>query len=156
MEEEAPLPGQSGGVAPKKGTIGYWYDGDRSLETGQWDVLFTCEEEQLEQALRNAVTEYVCTPEGIRVARQYRTFNWGDAIEHVPQEIWRRHGILEIGCLREPLPRIELEHDEDLFYGDEIYDHCDACANADREEIECEGCRQVLCRLHCDCPLEEN
>lgn len=47
-----------------------------------------------EKALRDAVKEFLNTGEGIRsVSYTSNDFNWGDAINDVPDRIWAKHGL---------------------------------------------------------------
>lgn len=68
----------------------------RSYEYELWVSAFQAEDivTNPEQALRDAVKEFLSTEEG-RKALDYTAhdFNWGDAVTHVPEEIWNRYGL---------------------------------------------------------------
>ena len=50
--------------------------------------------ESPEQSMRVAVSEFLETADGEEAEQETAgDFNWGDAIEYVPDDIWRKHGI---------------------------------------------------------------
>lgn len=65
-----------------------------------------------ETALRGAVREYLETPQGERYLQSIRgNFNWGDALERVPPQVWERHGLRPLEARRVD-DVITVEHDE--------------------------------------------
>lgn len=69
---------------------------ERQIENEFWVDSFeiTGNDVNPEQALRNAVAEFLSTDAGKREVEQTcYDFNWGDAIMTVPDEIWRKHGL---------------------------------------------------------------
>lgn len=78
--------------------------------------------EQIEKAMRAAVAEYLSTDEGKQVAKSIDNwFNWGDAMIHVPSEIWKKHGIFIDWPPTETI-QIDLNHNEILSNDDELDD----------------------------------
>ena len=68
-----------------------------------------------EKAMRRAVREYLKTPQGKAYAAWILgagSFNWGDAINEVPADIWERHGLRLLPSLYSTT--ITVEHDERL------------------------------------------
>lgn len=50
--------------------------------------------EHPEQAMRTAVAEFLASEDGEEAEEETSgDFNWGDAIEYVPDDIWSKHGI---------------------------------------------------------------
>lgn len=74
-------------------------------------------EKDQEQAIRDAVREYLFTKEGKKAAADTNwDFNWGDAIMLVPDEIWAKHGL---SLVREDATGIRVNQDEVLCGGRE-------------------------------------
>jgi hypothetical protein len=74
----------------------------------------------VEASLREAVKEFLGTEEGIEAVKQTMAdFNWGDAIQMVPDEIWNKHGIYRANSVVED---IVVNQDETLCTGDEGYE----------------------------------
>lgn len=67
---------------------------ERSWENESWINHFIVSSDNPEQKLRDAVKEYLQTDDGKKMieATSY-DFNWGDAINYVPDEIWEKHGV---------------------------------------------------------------
>ena len=67
----------------------------REWEGEQWsDTYLYLGEIDFEEAWRTAVDEYVATPEGKEEVRHNNGyFNWGDAVQSVPDHILGRHHI---------------------------------------------------------------
>lgn len=71
----------------------------------------------VEAALRDAVNEFLGTEEGIEAVKETMGgFNWGDAINMVPDEIWNKHGIYRANS---GIEDIVVNQDEKLCTGDE-------------------------------------
>ncbi len=69
--------------------------------------------DNVEQALRDAVNEFLSTDFGAKVIIQNNGhFNWGDAILYVPEFIWSKHGLHSIR--HEESVDIIVDHDEEL------------------------------------------
>ena len=71
----------------------------------------------VEDALREAVKEFLGTDQGIEAVKETMgDFNWGDAINMVPDEIWNKHGIYPVSS---GIEDIVVNQDETLCTGDE-------------------------------------
>jgi len=46
------------------------------------------------QAARDAVAEFLATDEGKKIVERTIDFDWGHAMVYVPEDIWRKHGLL--------------------------------------------------------------
>lgn len=68
-----------------------------------------------EQFFRNAIEEFMSTPEG-KSAIEYACgdFNWGDAITYINEEILNKHGIYSVNSETE---NIIVNQDEVLYPG---------------------------------------
>lgn len=67
-----------------------------------------------EAAMRAAVAEFFCSPEGdqVRQGERLDRLGWCDAIPWIPDETWQHHGLT---VFRHPdVERILLDDDEDL------------------------------------------
>lgn len=80
-------------------------------EVGVWLFRRSCPLEEIEANLRRAVQEFVKTEAGILVATNNYAFNWGDAVDHIPEEWWNRYG-LSFPEQRSVGFRIQVDHDE--------------------------------------------
>ena len=94
---------------------------ERPSENERWtDYFGVVDDGEPEQKIRDAVAEYLGTPDGQRAIEETcRDFNWGDAILYVPDAIWKKHGITELGdgdriVIRNPV-EIVVNQDEVLF-----------------------------------------
>lgn len=96
-----------------KTTVLFWTSGGGDdLEVGAWFVRHECPHYDVEANLRKAIDEYLSTDEGqAQIAGS--VFNWGDAVNDVPAEIWQKYGITSIDDI-ESNGEIQVEHDEDL------------------------------------------
>lgn len=69
---------------------------ERTCESQLWIDTFIVDDsvKNPEQALRDAVKEFLATDEG-KKANEYacNDFNWGDAVVYVPEEVWAKHGL---------------------------------------------------------------
>ncbi|MEW6770125.1 MAG: hypothetical protein AB1330_01850 [Bacillota bacterium] len=49
---------------------------------------------EIERSMRDAVAEYLATPEGKEYNKSIRyDFNWGDAIQEIPDSIWEKFNL---------------------------------------------------------------
>ncbi len=65
-------------------------------------------------AMRAAVKEFLSTEEGKQIAEDnMQDFNWGDAILHIPDELWAKHGLRMVTHLTDNV--IVVNHDENLY-----------------------------------------
>jgi hypothetical protein len=78
-----------------------------------------------EEALRDAVRDYLTSPNGN--PNGYAHFNWGDAIDEVPKEIWAKYGLRELPEEYAEL-RVTVDHDEQLLPEDDDWGDYDAGA----------------------------
>ncbi len=66
------------------------------------------------QSLRAAIKEFLLTEEGKKIAKDNGDdFNWGDAMLHVPNKIWEKHGLKFNGQLEEETI-FNVDHDENF------------------------------------------
>ncbi len=64
------------------------------------------------QSLRAVIREFLSTEEGKNIAKDNGDdFNWGDAMLHIPDELWKKHGLKLHGQVKEG---IEVNHDENF------------------------------------------
>lgn len=69
---------------------------ERACENEMWIDTFLADDsvEDPEQALREAVKEFLSTEEGKQaISYTCHDFNWGDAVSFVPEEIWAKYGL---------------------------------------------------------------
>jgi len=68
------------------------------------------------EAIKKAAKEYVSSPEGKKECKDdnISAFNWGDAINHLPDDLLKRHGILSFNTIRDPRQCRLVDHDEEL------------------------------------------
>ncbi len=65
-------------------------------------------------SMRAAVKEYLSTEEGKQIAEDnMQDFNWGDAILHIPDELWEKYGLRMVTHLTDNV--IVVNHDENLY-----------------------------------------
>jgi hypothetical protein len=86
----------------------------RASEGTQWVDLFDVDDhiQDSEEAMRSAVAEYLSTADGeISIQHSCGDFNWGDALNDVTHEIWRKHGLK----LRYSVSSIHVDQDEVLI-----------------------------------------
>ena len=92
----------------------YGLTGTKDWGAGAWHFAVDASVADAEAALRAAVAEYLATP-GSNPNRY--PFNWGDAADEVPDEVWARHGLrpLDIPAARS----VDVDHDETFWDPDE-------------------------------------
>jgi hypothetical protein len=80
-------------------------------EAGVWFFRYSCPADEVEETLRRAIQEFVNTEESILLVTSNRGFNWGDAVNHIPEEWWNQYGL---SCPPQPTScfRIQVDHDE--------------------------------------------
>jgi hypothetical protein len=85
-------------------------------DVGVWYFAYAAADEGPEAALRAAVAEYLALPDSN--PNRDRTFNWGDALEEVPDAVWARHGLRPLPPLPTAL-QVVVDHDEVLVDNNE-------------------------------------
>lgn len=100
---------------------------ERAWENEKWLDYFMIENtEYPEQNFRDAIKEYLMTPEGKQAIEQTsEDFNWGDSLIYVPEHTWNKYGIYSISdgdtvTLTQPV-EILVDQDEVLI-PNEYYD----------------------------------
>ena len=79
---------------------------------------FTGPRHTVRECLRQAITEYLRTDAGRAIAEQNGgNFNWGDAVLHVPEAIWTRHGIFSLQGKDPRVLTLQVDHDENFSAG---------------------------------------
>lgn len=77
------------------------------------------------EAVKAAAREFLLTEEG-SIYRESSvlsdSYNWGDAITSIPEEIWNRHGVQSVRVLRLTDETIVVDHDEALLTYSEMED----------------------------------
>lgn len=98
---------------PKKFTLGL-QAGPYADDTIYHDLIADSDNEDIEGSMRAAVKEFLRSPESEKALELTNgQFNWGDAIVHVPEEIWNKHGI-QIIPEKEADYIVIFSHDEKL------------------------------------------
>ncbi len=62
-------------------------------------------------AARAAVKEFLTTKDGEDRVNEFSYFDWGDAIEWVPREIWEKHGLKPIDELPYLIGNVDYHED---------------------------------------------
>lgn len=102
---------------------------ERSFEGKVWVDTFEVDDSvtDVEQAMRNAVKEFLETDEGKKaIVFTSQNFNWGDAVTHVPEELWVKHG-LKFQQVKSV--DIFVNQDEILCADDDFKYHCLNCGH---------------------------
>lgn len=101
---------------------------ERRSDYWQQEDFFVANEtvEQPEMALRETVREFLHTPDGQDFIDETDDFNWGDAIAHVPPDMWEKHGMTlklydQVYSVTGETIEVAVNQDEDLIE-DEHYE----------------------------------
>jgi hypothetical protein len=86
-------------------------------ESGYWLFYYSCPAVEVEERLRRAIREFVKTEDGMAaIESECGQFNWGDAVNHIPEEWWNRYGL---SFPRQPHSDFEIQVDHDESFVDE-------------------------------------
>ena len=66
---------------------------------------------QFIDAARNAIKEFLATEAGRERVGEFGHFDWGDAIEWVPEEIWVKHGLKPVDELSYLIGNVDYNED---------------------------------------------
>lgn len=91
----------------------WWYaEGIEPDDVGVWLVRHTCSKDEVMEQLRAAIRAFVKTDEGQEVVKHNcGDFNWGDAVNLIPDTHWQQFGIVTIDPLVSDQERM-VNHDE--------------------------------------------
>ena len=80
----------------------YTTPGTAEYGDGRKEPVTMVDAKMTEIAMREAVEDFLNTDEGKLALRQEAgCFNWGDAIYHIPDEVWEKHGVKFIPSLHQ-------------------------------------------------------
>ena len=92
------------------------HDGRKTI-VHRFTVYYTCQREALEGNLRRAILDFMKTPPGKAMAVENGDdFNWGDACVGIPDDHWRKYGIIGVVGDDPAVVHLVVDHDEN-FYG---------------------------------------